>query len=325
MDSTENINSYHFLSAPYCIDRKLYKYYSNLDYAIDCIQNRRIHLDNPRTFNDPFDAVFSCYRISILTTTDTEAEAIKKLSIYILTLPKSKHTAKHEMIIKSIGDFIEEPTIEVSFEQIERPVIQIIKKLYDALDTSAFSLDEFIEEIDLGFAETERVMQINCRISCFSEVKDSILMWSYYGQNHRGICIEFDLEKLDNTNELNQLIIKNMSRVHYSPLRADKFYPFSENSGLNFLTTKADVWKHEFEWRLICETEEEYLPFDCISGIYLGVNFSSKDFTKLAQAINTHEYIPVYRGKLSLDKYEIDYEEDYSFGVFKYLNRNKES
>lgn len=32
----------------------------------------------------------------------------------------------------------------------------------------------------------------NALISCFSKRYDSILMWSHYGDKHKGICIEFD-------------------------------------------------------------------------------------------------------------------------------------
>lgn len=32
----------------------------------------------------------------------------------------------------------------------------------------------------------------NALISCFSKRYDSILMWSHYGDKHKGICVEFD-------------------------------------------------------------------------------------------------------------------------------------
>lgn len=35
----------------------------------------------------------------------------------------------------------------------------------------------------------------NVRIACFSESNDSVLMWAYYAEGQRGICIEFDTEK----------------------------------------------------------------------------------------------------------------------------------
>ena len=69
---------YRFISAPYIIDRKLYKYYSNTKYAVDCIRNRRIHLDDPRSFNDPFDAALHCAKISTLALNDSELILAKK-------------------------------------------------------------------------------------------------------------------------------------------------------------------------------------------------------------------------------------------------------
>ena len=47
---------YNFLTAKHKIDRKLYKYFSDINKAIDCIQKRAIHLDDPQKFNDPFEA-----------------------------------------------------------------------------------------------------------------------------------------------------------------------------------------------------------------------------------------------------------------------------
>lgn len=59
---------YHFYSNPYTIGRKLYKYFSSEMYAIDCIKNRRIHLDDPESFNDPFDAAFRYPEFSMIPT-----------------------------------------------------------------------------------------------------------------------------------------------------------------------------------------------------------------------------------------------------------------
>ena len=65
-------------------------------------------------------------------------------------------------------------------------------------------------------------------------------------------------------------------KVHYSPVRSDLQHSVQDKSEYNFLVSKADVWAHEHEWRLICETEEEYLPFDCVSKVFLGVNFDKE-------------------------------------------------
>ena len=31
-----------------------------------------------------------------------------------------------------------------------------------------------------------------CGITCLSEVKDDLLMWSHYGGKYKGFCLEFD-------------------------------------------------------------------------------------------------------------------------------------
>lgn len=316
-----NNRKYKFVSAPYQIDRKLYKYFSNMDYAIKCIENRQIHLDDPRSFNDPFDSAFSFPQISTLAVTDSEREMFLQIIKSIALLPKDKQTEKHLAILQSLHDTSISKMNSLSSEDTEQPVIRIIEKIYSLCETNLFTLQELTEEIDKSFEEKERTMYINCRVSCFSEVNDSILMWSYYANRHKGVCLEFDLSKLDIKKRLNKEIIRNLSRVHYSPIRADVQYLLENNSGLNFLTTKANVWEHELEWRLICETKEEFIPLDCISGIYLGVNFpiQSKTYTKLQKAVDTYPALPIYQGKLSLTKYEIEYREYYNSSIKTYL------
>ena len=95
-------------------------------------------------------------------------------------------------------------------------------------------------------------------------------MWSYYASNHEGVCLEFDLDKLPQ-NELTKQIISSTSKVHYSPIRTENLLGKGDESVVNLLASKADVWSHEHEWRIICETDQEYIPLDCITNIYVGM------------------------------------------------------
>lgn len=317
---------YRFLSAPYVIDRKLYKYYSNTKYAIDCIRNRRVHLDDPRTFNDPFDAAFHCTKISTLTSDDSDEELSNKFLEYLCAVKKGDRGVHHQEIVKGYTDFLINSAGTLSNFSIERPVRDVLKKIYSMMGLGTFSLGEFIDAIDHGFVERERVMRLNCKISCFSEICDSILMWSYYGNSHNGICIEFDLSLLDEKSELTHQILTGMSKVHYSPIRADLQYSGSRVAGLNFLTSKADVWEHEHEWRLICETDAEFLPFDCISGVYVGVNFdvSAAKYKELVKAVDTHEMLSIKQCKLSLERYQIESEEIYNSYIHTLMKQKKD-
>ena len=208
---------YRFISAPYIIDRKLYKYYSNTKYAVDCIRNRRIHLDDPRSFNDPFDAALHCAKISTLALNDSELILAKKFFNYICFTKEENRGIHHREIVIEYSNIMPQLLLHLSDDSNERPVIETIKKIYNYLNTKTFSLEEFIDAIDKGFIEDKRVMKLNCKISCFSEIWDSILMWSYYANNHSGICIEFDMSKLDKNDELTSQIYRGMSKVQYSP------------------------------------------------------------------------------------------------------------
>ena len=74
---------YNFLTAKHKIDRKLYKYFSDINKAIDCIQKRAVHLDDPQKFNDPFEAYYCCYFYTIHSTMDKKNNIIAKVHSYI--------------------------------------------------------------------------------------------------------------------------------------------------------------------------------------------------------------------------------------------------
>ena len=52
------------------------------------------------------------------------------------------------------------------------------------------------EEINRGLYMLEiqfNELRNTTGISCFSEREDSLLMWAHYANNHRGICVEYNL------------------------------------------------------------------------------------------------------------------------------------
>ena len=90
---------------------------------------------------------------------------------------------------------------------------------------------------------------------------------------------------------------------------------------MNFITSKADVWSHEHEWRIICETQEQYLPFDCVSSVYVGVNFNTNaaKYQELVKTVNTYENLSIMQCKLSVDTYQLEFEELYNSYVHTHL------
>lgn len=312
---------YRFLKTSFRLDRKLYKYYSNVSYAVDSIKNKRIHLDSPETFNDPFDCLYCLSQFSTKNSIGTTESIEKDIHNYITNVPKNKNPHYIEMINATTGYML---TRELDYSQ--KPISDIVREMYLALGDVGFSYEEFCDAIDTGYENTDGFNKLKVKVSCFSEVNDSVLMWSYYANSHNGVCVEYDLSKLDMTDSMNRRILNNLSKVHYSPIRADSLYSLSdEYNYLNFIVSKSSVWSHENEWRIICDTKEEFLPFDCISCVYLGVNFNtdSTKYKKLLDAVKKTEKLSIKKAVLNSSDFNISFNILYDGPFMYYLEEFK--
>lgn len=78
-------------------------------------------------------------------------------------------------------------------------------------------------------------------MACFSRLRDSILMWSHYGDRHRGICLRFDVPA-DIPYEVTYTEdVATLQRGGYS--KTEEFLRRS-------IATKYRGWSYEQEWRV---------------------------------------------------------------------------
>ncbi|MDD5702636.1 MAG: DUF2971 domain-containing protein [Dehalococcoidales bacterium] len=103
------------------------------------------------------------------------------------------------------------------------------------------------------------------RICSFSKSPKSILMWSYYGAGHSGICLELNLEEYKN----------NIHEVKY----ITDIDQCDRSSVIGLLTHKLHAWSHEEEWRWISDenSKEKYLRAD-IKTVLIGTGMDMKYF-----------------------------------------------
>lgn len=145
------------------------------------------------------------------------------------------------------------------------------------------------------------------KVACFSEEKDSILMWSHYADNHKGFCIEYDTQK-------NTLFRKAALPVLYKDERYDAtncLITCSSNISINAVLFKSKVWDYEKEWRIFGTTDFFCNEIDvldmsnCITAIYLGAMVQDNEKIKEIDEWGKKYNIPIYRMKLSDDEYKI--------------------
>lgn len=224
--------------------RYLYKYFSNIQYALDVIENDRIHLESPDSYNDVFDG----------------ATTITKEHLHLLNVPTNvvdaivdfTHREQKEKIKFLISD------LDFSKCQNMQQVVELLKNNNIPLSILDNMLDNFVRSFknNLKFP--------NNLITCFSEINNSELMWAHYGNHLKGVCLCFDTT-------LDKELFQHVQKINYSQHR-----PTIALGNFNIYFTKSLEWNYEQEWRLVVDRKPEdcFISTKSCVGLILGANLS---------------------------------------------------
>mgnify|MGYP003945736947 CR=1 FL=1 len=132
----------------------------------------------------------------------------------------------------------------------------------------------------------------NVKITCFSEGKNNMLMWSHYAKDHSGVCFEFDTKAMiahmaDKTSN-NHLPKYLFLKAVYDSKRKNYVFNSSDDPSplLMWIKTKSIQWEYESEIRLVFLKWEENLlsiPPNIISRLYLGSRISNEHEEKIVR------------------------------------------
>jgi Protein of unknown function (DUF2971) len=91
----------------------------------------------------------------------------------------------------------------------------------------------------------QRKARRDSRVLCFSEAWDDELMWAFYADNHRGLCLVFDAQ---------HEFFASAQRVHYvhSPVEAENMKGPPDPYAL----VKSTAWAFQREWRMVLKAAE---------------------------------------------------------------------
>ena len=97
-------------------------------------------------------------------------------------------------------------------------------------------------------------MRFGIGVSCLSESDDSLLMWAHYANNHRGMCVEYDLLEISSQLKFTPVpVVYTEERVCFNSLNTTTVERDTTKMFLESLTTKSPEWSYEKEWRIIRE------------------------------------------------------------------------
>ena len=144
-------------------------------------------------------------------------------------------------------------------------------------------------------------------VCCFSKNMNEILMWSHYADNHKGVCLEWEIDELDID------IKERLFEISYQDeiitldfVKTNKgFLDINISSNGKFLIQKFKNWEYEKEVRcyVICEdklkTGESKDYIGKLTTIYFGKNVTQDNIDLIKHNTSHYPNLKYYRTMLN--------------------------
>lgn len=214
----------------------IYKYYRISTQALNMLLRNEIFLAHPSMFNDPLDSMINAH--------GNDEYALNLISDFLVQNLDSSLAGHGEIsdLIVRWGDWDVKkgpstPAFSDSLKyfSIEFPELYLQFKEYVLAQNSPLVsfLKDYITIVD----------QIG--ICSFSRLYDSESLWAYYADNHRGICVEYEIHE-NKTSEYRIGDVVYLPSAKYSMMNN-----FEKSDLTNQAFFKNESWKLEEEVRLV--------------------------------------------------------------------------
>lgn len=325
----------------------LFKFFPFNQNSIKCIEANSVFMNNPRNFNDPFDCVLCAsekeflkeYLIEYFVKTDAVSrEILTEEELNKLRYSRCEDT-RYGSVYKTFESVVFHLTYDEDKHEMRKGDLEIGRVLEQARREYINALGTLREET-VGITSFANINKF--KLSSYTE------LWAHYAQNHEGFCIEYDITKTIDDDNINAMVRGGLLPCSYGAkqitLGKRKMYKYVRNLSLtpyeqmefeksiilSFLT-KSSSWSYENEWRLIlpldiCEIYRNMIPFFPIKAIYIGCRMSEDNreyiysFAK-RKGIEIYDmYMHEYRFELEGVDCPVDVEE-----YFKYQCENRDN
>lgn len=280
--------------------KKLFKYRKCDGYALNNLQNDTVWISSPNKYNDPFECIqyINFAQIDSMQSDRIVDDAKKRLceKIVIPNDIESRARASSDPIAVIMHWLLQlDKSITVTEDQRNQ--------------LSALMQDRKQNITD----ELNRAIRSSIFISSFSELNDSILMWSHYAKDHTGFCIEYDIGSIPLESRHRRLLYPIQYRLdlfdatdHIS--RSFASLPFNNIYGIQAYIRKHEQWSYEKEWRLLFShgviKSEQNIPFVRASHVYLGCKMTPENRNEIVKICKA-KAIPVTDMKQSPSLYTL--------------------
>ena len=266
--------------------RRLYKYRKFDLYTLRLLDRAEAFYASPNTFNDPLDC-------NPTVQVDTDLVSLERLLFTMLAAKYGKDRAlsqigNHRYMSTEYGDYKTDPETAAHYTR-----------------RLASHVDELLSH-ELG----------NHGVLSLAKRWDCPLMWSHYGEEHKGICIEYDLS---------ETVFHDLRAVSYNSPRAIRISDLIEwkvNGRASakaqildtFFFSKAPQWRYEHEWRDFSPTAGIAVAPARIGAVLFGLRCDYSIVTTVVRLFaNSEHAVKFYAirpldGSFRLKRYAVDTE-----------------
>lgn len=272
------------------------------------IENGTLRWSTPPTLNDPFDMQFA-FQLRI-DRRAVRAMALDKMWQHFFgELLDQPLTEGGRIIRQRRGEF----TRPMSCEEFNRD-----REFADAVDETIDTTEKNMAQM----SATILSMFENDKILCLSDIPDSILMWSYYAQNHAGMVLRFTDATPNNplTRAQRVIYVEQMPSLFDDEMLSNMLAGYKgldERQIMDVVTyTKSSHWSHEREWRVSANRGRsdgpyEDVPFNAkeLDGVIFGVRTAEPERRALAALLKArYPHVELLQAKPRSDAFALTIE-----------------
>ncbi|EHJ00579.1 hypothetical protein CDLVIII_4042 [Clostridium sp. DL-VIII] len=283
------------------IPSSLYRYRKFNEWSLKNLIEEQERQSYPIEFNDPFDASLKI----------NYEEVSKELFL------------KRNM--KNIINELEKSGVDIEDKDLktinlsDQPIydfVKLISKFDSNLNGKEDEFAKILSEQTLNsikemFSKLRTSFQNGYLIVCFSELKDEVLMWSHYAENHTGFCIEYNFQELGLFNAQSRMLnpviytdeLFDATQYILQPLILEN-HNFNNLFGIYSTISKSTKWSYEKEWRTVfplgpgASEEDRFIKVPKPKALYVGAKSTEDNIRKLMDIAVIKE-IPLYQIILS--------------------------
>lgn len=283
-----------------------YKYRAFSPQSVESLVADEVYFADPSNFNDPLDTK-PCVEANIAN--DKLQEILRKL------IERREHAAL-ESAAKSIGYRGPNTTTRIESRSKHRANIVLEDLKYQATDPNRSGT----EEENLRWLLTQKIEEELLKryakgIYCLGTRANCPLMWSHYGDQHRGLCIGYTVPDHERAN-IFKVQYGGSRLVRTSDVAAmlsgDSIATRDVDSAV--LLKKAINWNYEREWRLLGERGSQRSPLE-LSSVTFGMRCSEAVKHAVVKALEERDRTAKFfemreqRGSFLLKRYKINLDE----------------